>query len=114
MTKQDKQLLKKNIETEISSLEDEINNLQTNLKPIKKDCSLDNLAHQALKQEQNVNIQRYEEAKKRLNRLKHAYLNVDSKEYGICKECEDEISLERLKLVPESQYCVSCMNELGL
>ena len=114
MTEQDKQLLKQNIETEISSLEVEINKLQTKLKPIKKDCSLDNVAHQTLKQEQNVNIQRYEEAKKRLNRLKHAYLNVNSKEYGICKECEDKIPLERLKLVPESQYCVSCMNELGL
>jgi DnaK suppressor protein len=67
-----------------------------------------------LKQDQNVNIQRFEVAKIRLNRLKIAYLKVDSDEYGICKECEEDINIERLKLMPESEYCVACMNELGL
>jgi DnaK suppressor protein len=114
MTKEEKQQLKQNIESQITLLESQIKTLQQELKPIKKDCSLDNVAHQSLKQDQNVNIQRYEEAKKRLNRLKHAYLKIDTKEYGICKECEDEISLQRLTLMPESQYCVPCMNELGL
>jgi len=50
--------------------------------------------------------------KKQLN--KHAYLKIDTPEYGVCKECEEEISLERLRLMPESVYCVECMNELGL
>ena len=114
MTPEEKKALKKSIETEIAALEKEIKKIESTLRPIKKDCSLDNVAHQGLKQEQNINIQRYEEAKKRLNRLKHAYLKVDTDEYGICQECEEEIAHERLKLVPESIYCVSCMNELGL
>lgn len=114
MTAEEKKALKRSIEAEITALEKEIKKIEATLRPIKKDCSLDNVAHQGLKQEQNINIQRYEEAKKRLNRLKYAYLKVDTEEYGICQECEEEIALERLKLVPESTYCVSCMNELGL
>jgi DnaK suppressor protein len=114
MTTQEKSELKKEIQNEIALLESEIIEIQKLLKPIKKDCSLDTTAHQSLKQEQNINIQRYEAAKKRLNRLKTAYLKIDTKEYGVCKECEEEISIERLKIIPESEYCVDCMNELGL
>jgi DnaK suppressor protein len=114
MDKKERQELKQHIASEILELETQISELQNKLRPIRKDCSLDNAAHQGLKQEQNINIQRYEEAKKRLNRLKNAYMKVDTKEYGICQECEEEIALQRLKLIPESQYCVACMNELGL
>ena len=114
MTDKEKRELKKTIESEIESLSREIENIQASLKPIKKDCSLDSIDHKMLKQDQNINIQRFEEAKKRLNRLKNAYLKVDTKEYGVCKECEEDIALERLKLIPESEYCVACMNELGL
>ena len=114
MTIKEKQNLTKTIEKEMIALSTEIENIQQSLKPIKKDCSLDSIDHKMLKQDQNINIQRYEEAKKRLNRLKHAYLKVDTDEYGICKECEEEIPLARLKLLPESEYCVACMNELGL
>ena len=114
MNQQEKQELKKIIEAEIKALSDEIENIQTALKPIKKDCSLDSIDHKMLKQDQNINIQRYEVAKARLNRLKAAYLNVDNKGYGVCQECEEDINIERLKLIPESKYCVSCMNELGL
>jgi len=114
MTQREKQELKSTIETEITMLTAEIANIQTMLKPIEKDCSLDSIDHKMLKQDQNVNIQRFEVAKIRLNKLKVAYLKVDSDEYGICKECEEDINIERLKLMPESEYCVACMNELGL
>jgi DnaK suppressor protein len=114
MTEQEKKELKSNLQSEITLLSKEIKAIEELLHPIKKDCSLDNTAHQSLKQDQNINIQRYETAKKRLNRLKSASLKIDTKEYGICKECDEEISIERLKIMPESEYCVDCMNELGL
>ena len=114
MTQQEKEELKHIIQTEITALIDEVEALEDALKPIKKDCSLDSIDHKMLKQDQNVNIQRYEVAKQRLNRLKAAYLNIDNTEYGICQECEEDINIERLKLIPESKYCVSCMNKLGL
>ncbi len=114
MTKEEKQELKEIINAEIAALTAEIETIQTALKPIKKDCSLDSIDHKMLKQDQNVNIQRYEVAKVRLNRLKAAYLSINTEEYGVCQECEEDINIERLKLIPESKYCVSCMNELGL
>ena len=112
MTLQEKQELKTIIKTEIKNLTDEITTIQTSLQLIKKDCSLDSIDHKMLKQDQNINIQKYEVDKVRLNRLKASYLTIDNKEYGICQECEENINIERLKLIPESKYCVACMNEL--
>ena len=114
MTQTEKQELKTIIDKEIKELTLEIEKTQTELKPIKKDCSLDSIDHKILKQDQNITIQRYETMLKRLNRLKSAYLKINTDEYGVCKECDEDINIERLKLIPESEYCVACMNELGL
>jgi len=112
MTKEEKEEIKKIIELQINSLQTEIHNIQNKLKPIKKDCSLDNIDHKILKQDQDIAIKRFEIAKKRLNSLQACYSQVDSEVYGICQECEEEIDIQRLKLIPQSQYCVACLNEL--
>jgi len=114
MTQVEKNELKVIINKEIKELTLEIEKTLTKLKPIKKDCSLDSIDHKILKQDQNITVQRYKYMLKRLNRLKATFLKIDTAEYGICKECEEDINIERLKLIPESKYCVECMNELGI
>ena len=114
MTPAKKEQSKQTIEEQIESLGNEIGEIRSAIYPDKGEGPSDKVAHISFKQEQSIHFQRYDEAGKRLNRLKHAYLKIDTPEYGICQECEEEIAFERLKLLPESLYCVSCMNELGL
>jgi DnaK suppressor protein len=114
MTIEQKQMFKKNIDEEIEILAQEIEKIKTAVYPKRGEGTSDKVAHISFKLEQNIHFQRLEEATKRLNRLKHAYLKIDTPEYGFCKECEEEIALERLNLMPESLYCVACMNELGI
>ncbi|KYJ85935.1 TraR/DksA family transcriptional regulator [Sulfurovum riftiae] len=114
MTTDQKQAFKKIIEKEISILTKEIKIIRSAVYPEKGKGPSDKVAHISFKQEQHIHLQRYDEARKRLNRLKTAYLKIDTPEYGICKECEEPIPVERLKLIPESLYCVSCMNEFQL
>ena len=114
MTTEQKQQFKEIIEEQIEALSTEIEEIRAAIYPKRGEGTSDKVAHISFKQEQSIHFQRYEEANKRLNRLKRAYLKIDTPEYGICRECEEEIPLERLKLVPESLYCISCMNELGL
>ena len=33
---------------------------------------------------------------------------LDSEEAGLCEECGSEISLARLKVVPNSRLCITC------
>jgi len=114
MTKEQKQHFKQTIDTQIQRLSQELELLKEAMYPERGKGPSDKVAHIMFKQEQSINIQRHTEATKRLNRLKYAYLKIDTPEYGICQECEEEIAFERLELIPESLYCVKCMNELGL
>ena len=108
-----KEEFKKSIEEQIAQLSKEIAAIKKAVYPRDSGIS-DKVAHISFKQEQSINFQRLEEAQKRLNRLKYAFTQVDTPNFGICKECGVEIAIERLKMMPESIYCVECMNELGL
>ena len=110
MTQAEKTDLKHTIEQALENLQKELQALQERLKPIKKDCTLDHAAHQTLLQEQAVFLKRSQEIQERYALLSSALLRIDGADYGICQECEEDIPLERLKLVPESIYCVKCLN----
>ncbi len=114
MTLKEKEELSDIIQSQIETLSKELAYLKTQLKPVEKDCSLDNVYHEGRHQEQNITFHRFEEYTKRYNRLMTTLNRVQREDYGICKECEEDISIERLKLIPESEYCIACMNELGL
>lgn len=114
MTIKEKQEIKSIIQLQIETVTNELAYLKTQLKPVDKDCSLDNVYHAGRHQEQNITFHRFEEYTKRYNRLIATLNRVENEDYGVCKECEEDISLQRLKLMPESEYCIECMNELGL
>ena len=54
MTQSQKEELKESIKQQIEHIREENEKLKPSLYPLKKDCSLDNIAHQALKQEQTL------------------------------------------------------------
>lgn len=112
MDSQKRKNIKAKIISDIATIEKEIKLLEEKSKPITPDCSLGRLTRQEMMQEQQVYLHTLQENQKRLNRLKSALGRVDKDDYGECLECEEEISYERLLLIPESTYCVSCLQEL--
>jgi len=114
MTQVQKEELKKSIKEQIEHLDKESKKLNSLLYPLKKDCSLDTIAYQTLIQEQTLAAKRVKENSTRVNRLHSTLTQIDNQNYGICKECEELIPLERLKLLPESSYCIDCINGLKI
>lgn len=43
-----------------------------------------------------------------LSKIEHALKKMDTNEYGLCEECEEQISLKRLQARPEAQLCIQC------
>ena len=37
---------------------------------------------------------------------------IDDNVYGICRRCEEAISIKRLKVRPVARYCIDCKTEL--
>jgi DnaK suppressor protein len=50
--------------------------------------------------------------RQKLRSIDEALDRIDEGEYGICEECEEEIPLGRLKVLPFARYCVRCKADI--
>jgi DnaK suppressor protein len=48
-------------------------------------------------------------AVEKLRRIERALTSLDAHSYGICSRCSQEIPYARLKVQPDSLYCVPCL-----
>jgi len=44
----------------------------------------------------------------RLENVNSALKKIKTDKYGFCEKCKKKISLERLKVSPESKFCIDC------
>ena len=109
-----KQKLKTQILNDITTLENEISILAERVQPIAPDCSLGCLIREELINNQDIDKKKLEQTTIRLKKLRYALSKINDEEYGICLDCGDDILFERLMILPESLYCVSCLNEKTL
>ncbi len=59
-------------------------------------------------QEKQMTIAQKQRLELRLANISAALARSDANEYGFCVECGDLIGYERLKIKPDSLFCVSC------
>lgn len=41
-----------------------------------------------------------------------ALRKIEKGSYGICEECGEEISVDRLRAIPDTGYCLACQTEI--
>ncbi len=111
MTEAERHQLRVKTTSDLESLNRELAALEHQLKPIAPDCSLGDLLRSEMMHDQEVLNGAYQEAKKRYNSLLHAQKHLQDEEYGLCAECDEEIAIARLLIMPEARYCVDCANE---
>lgn len=47
-----------------------------------------------------------------MRRIERSLQDIEDGVYGHCDQCEEEISLERLKARPTARYCIDCKTRL--
>jgi len=92
-----KEQIQKNIAGVEKELQ-ELNGLELNDEGDHASVSNDNLREVAIGQQQELELIEIEVA---LGKIK-------DKQFGICEMCEEEISLQRLKVKPHAKYCIDC------
>ncbi len=50
--------------------------------------------------------------REKLHNIEEALMKMEEGEYGICEECEEEIPIGRLKVMPFARYCVKCKADI--
>ncbi|MCC6328486.1 MAG: TraR/DksA family transcriptional regulator [Acidobacteria bacterium] len=64
----------------------------------------------------NVMLAVSENESRQLALIDEALLRVEDNEYGLCQNCEKEITPKRLEAIPWARYCLNCQElvERGL
>jgi len=92
---------KKQIETNLSSVNIELNELSNlDLK--------DEGDHASVNNNSMVESAIYEQQTQELKEIKKALLKIVNGGYGVCEMCEDDIGFQRLKVKPHAIYCIDC------
>lgn len=112
MTAEKRQQLKTRIIQDLSQLEKEICELEELIRPIPPQCALGDLARFELMNDQVISEKTLKEALIRKNKLEYALCKTDDEDFGLCMECEEEIALQRLLILPESTHCTDCASRL--
>ncbi len=109
----DKNQLEQLLKHELKELTLSIYELKRLLEPVSPDNAIGRLSRMDALEMQSVNTTKLQNQQNRVNQLQKALLRLEKNyDFGLCFECGETISLERLKLKPESEYCVSCQQIL--
>ncbi|MFL6374261.1 MAG: TraR/DksA family transcriptional regulator [Pyrinomonadaceae bacterium] len=56
----------------------------------------------------NVMLAVSENESRQLTLIDEALLRIEDEEYGVCQNCEKDISPKRLQAIPWARYCIEC------
>lgn len=63
-------------------------------------------------QQQAMAIATYQQQQQELQQVVRALAKFDEDEYGYCESCDEVIPFNRLKIKPESLYCIQCQSQM--
>lgn len=105
-----KQEIQKIIVQLLKGLEIEIINFKELTKPISPDDAIGRLTRMEAISERAINLSTLRKAEGRVILLNDALVRIEhDDDFGICKSCDGPIPMGRMKLMPESLVCVSCI-----
>lgn len=108
MNTEQKTLLKNSIARKIKSLGREIEELKEVTKPVAPENAIGRLSRMEAINNKSVAEASLRNCEDKLKRLKRSAQQIDRPDFGLCLKCKQPIQFQRLKLMPESERCVSC------
>lgn len=105
---------KKELRDELIKLHDELQKLLADsndgAQPVSLDEPIGRLSRMDAMQQQSMVQANRRTAQTRLKRVETALRRYEQDEYGLCANCEEDISYARLKAHPEAPFCIDCQS----
>ena len=103
-----RQKLKDHITKKIKSVKLDIQSFQKLTQPIAPDNAIGRLTRMDAINSKSINESALSNSKQTLLKMERALTIIDGPDFGVCRECEEQIPFERLMIMPESDLCVQC------
>ena len=111
MNKQDLNMAKESIEKSIKETKKDISNLKELTKPISPENAIGRVSRMDAINNKSVNEAALRSAINKLNLLDSALQRINNKDFGLCIRCKNEIPIQRILLMPQSNRCVHCASK---
>ena len=100
--------IKDRLTQEIAKTLEDIERLKIASQPVSPDNAIGRLSRMEAINAKSVSEENLRQAELRITKLNAAIQRVNDDEYGICLNCEEEISSKRLQSIPEATLCIKC------
>ena len=111
MNKQDLNMAKESIEKSIKETKKDISNLKELTKPISPENAIGRVSRMDAINNKSINEAALRSAINKLNLLDSALQRINNKDFGLCIRCKNEIPIQRILLMPQSNRCVHCASK---
>ena len=111
MDAHEKEKVKIKLIEEINSTSEKINKYKELSKPIAPENSIGRISRMDAINNKSVIEAALRESEFKLKQLQKIRSKIDTKDFGICKSCDDKINPERLLEVPHTTSCFECKNK---
>ncbi len=112
MDKEEKQKLKNRITERVRTLKKDIDSYKTLTQPVAPDNAIGRITRMDALNSKSINEAAMNKAKHSLMRLEQVLKDLDSPDFGLCRECDEPIPFKRLMVMPETELCVTCLNRM--
>ena len=100
--------IKTALETEIRTVQGQMESLQERAGTVQLDQPIGRLSRMDSMANQGIAMNSLNKARLRLRGLERALERIDDPEFGTCLECGEPIATGRLLVIPEAVLCVGC------
>ena len=105
--------LKTAIQEKIQSLKKNVEAFRALAQPVAPDNAIGRLTRMEAINAKSINEAALAKARHSLARLERVLPRIDHPDFGLCRECEEPIPFARLLILPETDLCVPCAEEMG-
>jgi DnaK suppressor protein len=105
--------LKENIIEKIKATKEDIAAYKLLTKPIAPDNAIGRLTRMEAINSKSINEAALRKAEDTLSKLEYALAKIDNPDFGLCRKCEESIPSARLMVLPETDLCVQCAENIG-
>ena len=108
LTIEQKDFIKRSIESKINTTKKDIELLKEATKPISPENAIGRISRMDAINNKSVAEASLRTSIDKLKRLQNAYNNIDNEDFGKCQNCKSDINYKRLAFMPESTRCMKC------
>ena len=108
MNTQERNEAKESIKKAIQETQKDISSLKELTKPISPENAIGRVSRMDAINNKSVNEAALRNAINKLALLESALQRIDHEDFGLCIRCKNQIPIQRILLMPQSNSCVHC------